>query len=139
MRQARVREPRGRSSRTAPRRFAVRAVILFNAVLVACVTPAVAAAYWDYQGYLHGGGSYGEAQPSDWGWWWIRVNRSNCNAKLELHIRSDGTWYQDSFPGGCSGTDYSVQYDTSYFSGSHAINTSCCTDVWVNVRIDATV
>ena len=126
------------SSTTPGRRFVVRGAIFAAAILIAGVTPAVASAYWDFQGYLHPGDAYGEGQAGTSGDWWIRVSRSNCGAKTEFRLRSNGTWQQTVWPGGCSNTDYSVAYDLAAYNASHAINTSCC-DVWVNVRIDATV
>jgi hypothetical protein len=129
-----------RLARAIRRRVRLRvAVIAAVAVGAAGVVPAAASAYWDYQGYLSYGAMYGEAQPSNWGTWWIRLSRSNCSARMELRHRATGYWQSVSFPGGCSQTDYSKDYWTEYFSASHAINIGDQLSVWVNVRIASAV
>lgn len=114
-----------------------RGAIVLAALAIAGVAPASALAYWDYSGTLTPSAAYGEGQ-GNVGTWYIRLSRSNCNAKMELFDRFGGYWSQVSAPGGCSTSDWSVGYDTAGFSASHGINAGA-SDVFVNVRIDASV
>lgn len=114
-----------------------RAAILVVAALFAVgVTPAAALGYWDYQGNLNPGASYGEAQAGTTGYWNIRLSRSNCNADSWLRRRSDSAWVWFGAP--CAYSDYTVNYPLATYNASHALNGGSSV-VWVNVRIDASV
>lgn len=124
-------------SRTSrPTRLRRRTAAVIAGAVFAAVLPASAAAYWDFSGTLSPGNSYGEGQGL-WGMWMFRLSRSNCNAKMELRIRGGG-WTSAPAPGGCADSDFGGSYDTADFDASHAINQGG-SDVYVNVRIDATV
>lgn len=126
------------SARRARRRSAPHLVAaLFVALLVVGLTPATAAAYWDYQGNLNPGGAYGEGQSGTSGDWRIRLSRNNCNAVMEIRRRSDGAWLFIPAPNGCASSDYTAIYGLDVYNASHAINTGS-SGVYVNVRIDAT-
>jgi hypothetical protein len=119
-----------------------RFAILIAALILTVVAPASAAAYWDYQNWLDPGFSYGEGQ-GQVGTWWIRLSRSNCRAKMEVHARY-GTWAGVEFPGGCAQGDYSRDYftgppDFPAFDASHGKNTYCCESSFANIRIDSSV
>lgn len=105
--------------------------------------PAAAAAYWDFQGWLHNYPTfpyeYGESNP-DTTQWGYRLSRNNCEAKALWAVRSTGNVVQINIPGGCSNLDWSTYYDAHYWWLTDARNTNegCC-DVYVNVRIADTL
>ena len=113
-----------------------RLAILWAALAMTVAVPASAAAYWDYSGTLSPSAAYGEGQGVV-GWWYIRLSRSNCNAKIRLNHYIDG-WQLSEAPNGCADSDYSWQYDTNYYTGSQAINLGG-SNVFVNVRIDGSL
>lgn len=114
-----------------------RVAILVAVLLAVAATPATAYAYWDYQGNLSPGAAYGEGQAGTSGYWAIRNSRSNCNAVVEIRRRSDSAWIFVPAPNGCNSTDYVVEYPLDTYNASHSINQGS-SNVWVNVRIDAT-
>ncbi len=89
--------------------------------------------YWDYEGNLDPGHSYGEAQAGTSGYWYIRLERSNCSADSWLRRRSDGAWEWLGVP--CSYSEYTTQYALSTHNASKAMNGSSSTLVYVRVRI----
>ena len=129
---------RRRRALSARSRFRRAAAVLTAAFCLVGVAPASALAYWDYTGYLSVGAAYGEGQAGTSGDWHIRLSRSNCNARVELRIRSSGVWDPAGAPGGCATSDWVTRYGLTYYDASHAINVGPG-QVWVNVRIDATV
>lgn len=114
-----------------------RVAILVGVLLAVGAMPATAFAYWDFQGNLSPGAAYGEGQAGTSGDWTIRNSRSNCNAVVEIRRRSDGVWIFVPAPNGCASTDYVTVYPLEVYNASHSINVGS-SNVWVNVRIDAT-
>ena len=115
------------------------------AVFVAAAMPAPAMAshgYWDWHNYLPAGDWYQEA-PGGLTWntdWGHRLNRSNCNAKMQYFSEVSG-WDQVEIPGGCSTTDHTDWIYTWSLYGAwyiRTINTEHST-VWANVRIATTI
>lgn len=121
---------------TPNRRKLRRLAVICVALALAVAVPASAAAYWDYSGTLSPSAAYGEGQGVV-GWWYIRLSRSNCNAKIRLNHYTDG-WQLAEAPNGCADSDFSWQYDTNYYIGSQAINLGG-SNVFVNVRIDGSL
>jgi hypothetical protein len=108
------------------------------ALCLAGAAPSAAKAdYWDFQGTLSGGGDqYQESNLSLATGWAIRINRSNCNAKMQEYNSLSG-WDQIEIPGGCTNSDHTDWFYTSTSFGpwhARARNTES-TSVWANVRI----
>jgi hypothetical protein len=97
-----------------------------------------ARAYWDFQGFLYNPGTPNEYAEGHYnvGRYWTRVSRNNCAAKIQLWNLNTG-WENVVF--GCQYLDIRVDYDTSYYQASRAINGTAGTTVYVNVRIAATL
>lgn len=113
-----------------------KAAALVAVVFAAAAAPAAALAYWDFQGNLSSGASYGEAQAGTTGYWNIRLSRANCNADSWLRQRSTGNWVWYGAP--CSVSDYTTNYPLANWNASHALNGGSGS-VWVNVRIAGSV
>lgn len=126
-------------TRTSSQWIVRRCAPLVVAGAICGAAPAVASAYWDYTGYLSPGSAYGEAQGIV-GTWYIRQNRSNCNAKMEIRRRDNGVWSNIAYAGGCADSDNlgGSPYGTNIWDASHGINLGG-SDVWVNIRIDGTI
>jgi hypothetical protein len=129
---------------TSPGASLRRLTCLATAFLaLAATVPAAASAYWDFSGYLHNYPTqryeYGEVNP-DTASWGFRLSRNNCEAKALFGVRSNSNVVQVNIPGGCTNLDWPVYYDAHYYYFSDAKNTDegCC-DVFVNVRVDATL
>lgn len=113
-----------------------------GALLVVAAAPAVAvAAYWDFQGTLHDYPTvqyeYGEQNPNNGPgtYWYIRLSRSNCEAKMLFKDYSNNVLVYN-IPGGCAQSDWTQPYSTSLYWASLARNTDTGPgDVYVNVRI----
>ena len=124
------------------RALSVRVLACMTLVVsLAMVSPANAGhSYWDFHGWLNPASSgdvpyqYGRTHYSDYGLRWIRLNRSNCNAKVQLHYRSGG-WDQVYI--GCENNDVWISYPGSTYDAARAINLGT-SDVWANVRLDTT-
>lgn len=112
---------------------------------IALLVPSTArAGWWDFQKWLEDAPTTpyeaGETNPSVWPWG-IRIERTNCEAKLFLQDRSSGVAHQQTVVGGCSVDDIKFCYDGHDWSASEARNTDTSPpdDVWVNVRVDQSI
>ena len=118
-----------------------RGAIALATLVVGVAVPATASAYWDFTGYLYAPPTipheYGKTHVKNYDYWYIRVKRSNCNAKTQVYDRDTG-WIQILWPGGCDTTDYTYGYSAWYYYASRSRNTEN-SKVWVNVRIQLSV
>lgn len=113
-------------------------MVWLTALLLSGTTPATASAYWDFQGTLHPYPTvryeYGETNPNVAANWGIRLNRSNCNAKILVKRRSDDEILQVNIPGGCDNSDYTYYYWAQTYYASAGRNKGS-SDVWANIRV----
>lgn len=120
--------------------YRVVGAVAVCAALAALVVPATAHAYWDFQGYLYNPCcpiQYAESNPTydgNNGYWQIRLSRSNCSAKLQIHYVV-GYWEQEYV--GCYVSDVQWSYGVVTHDASRGINLDSGTTVWTNIRIDA--
>jgi hypothetical protein len=126
--------PRGSSARSPRRRLILAVATLASIVGAGIGATAAWAAYWDYQGSLCSGCSYGEAQGGTLYNWNIRVSRAACGPDAWIQRRSDSAWvWQGVNCGGAN--DYTVLYSTYVYKASKATN-AAGGSVYTNVRID---